>query len=104
MDIIFNNPFRKINKAAFSGSMHCPFCSRHVDPSTTSIGFETDKTKIKFLDNVGPFIRRYQCGTCHGIWRYDINTKQISPYSSFKRGLKLHGLNYTGYVPLLKKA
>jgi len=103
MDILLHNPFRKINRGAFAGDMHCPYCSKHVDSSTTPIGFESDRQKIKLLDTIGPFIRRYQCKMCRGIWRYDIHTKQISPYSSFKRGLRLPGLNHTGYVPLLKK-
>jgi hypothetical protein len=94
---------RRFNKAAFSSEMHCPFCSRHVDPTASRIGFETEKTRIKCLENVGPFVRRYQCGKCGGIWRYDIATQTINPYSSFKRGLKLQGLNYRGFVPLLKK-
>jgi len=102
MDIIMNGRLRNINKAAFGGSMHCPYCSKHADPTATPIGFESDKSKIKLLDTVGPFIRRYQCMKCHGIWRYDIHRQTVHPYSSFKRGLKLPGLNFTGYVPIIK--
>lgn len=101
MDIIRINPFRKWNKAAFSGAMHCPFCARQVDPTTTPIGFESTKTKIELVENIGPFIRVYRCKTCNGKFRYDINQQTMHPYSSFKRGLKLQGINYTGYVPLL---
>ena len=107
MHILMQNPFRKLNRAAFSGEMHCPFCSRHVDPTTTPIGFENEKTKLRLLESVGPFIRRYICKLCGGIWRYDINSKQLSPYSSFKRGLRnninIPGVRYSGRVPLLKK-
>ena len=102
MQIMMNNPFAKKNVAAFSGAMHCPYCSRHVDPKATPIGFESTRTKIRTLENVGPFIRRYQCGLCGGIWRYDIMHQQLQPYSSFKRGLKLDGINFRGKVPLFK--
>jgi len=102
MDFILNNPFRKVNKSAFQGDMHCPYCSKHADPTATPIGFESDKTKIVLLDRIGPFIRRYTCKRCGGIWRYDINTHQVHPYSSFKKGLKLNGINFSGRVPILK--
>jgi hypothetical protein len=103
MDTLMHNPFRKINKGAFQGEMHCPFCSRYVDPSTTPIGFESTKSRIKLLEMIGPFIRRYRCSLCGGIWRYDVNGQQLSPYSSFGRGLKLNNINFKGFVPLLKK-
>lgn len=106
IEILMRNPFKKLNRAAFAGEMHCPFCSVHVDPSTTPIGFEQNKTKLKLLDCIGPFVRRYVCKLCGGIWRYDINTHQLHPYSSFKRGLRnninLPGVNFKGPVPLLK--
>lgn len=103
MQILMHNPFRKLNKGAFAGEMHCPFCSTHVDPTTTPIGFESNKTKLRLLESIGPFIRRYKCGLCGGIWRYDVNLQQLSPYSSFKKGLNLKGVNFKGYVPILKK-
>ena len=67
MQIMMNNPFAKKNVAAFSGEMHCPYCSIHVDPKATPIGFESTRTKIRTLENVGPFIRRYQCGLCDPV-------------------------------------
>lgn len=98
------NPFKKgRSRAAFQGDMHCPFCSRHVDPGTSPIGFETDKPKIRLTGNIGPLMRGYKCMSCGGEWRYDINARQTEPYSSFKKGLKLPGLDYSGRVPLLKK-
>lgn len=103
MEILRMNPFRRINRAAFQGHMYCPFCSTHVDTTTTPIGFESNKTKIELVDNIGPFIRVYRCKLCGGRFRYDINRHTAHPYDSFKRGLKLDGIKYRGYVPLLKK-
>ena len=98
-----SNPFRRgLNRARFQGNMHCPYCSKHVDPNTTPIGFETDKDKIVLKENLGPFIKVYKCKQCGGEWRYDVARQKSNPYSSFKRGLKLPGLSYTGGVPLLK--
>ena len=103
LNMLFN-PFKKgRNRAAFQGNMHCPLCSKHVDPTTSPIGFESDKDKIVLKENLGPFIRVYKCMHCGGEWRYDIAKQQTHPYSSFKRGLKLPGLGYSGSVPLLKK-
>ena len=98
------NPFRKgLSKGRFRGKMNCPFCSKHADPTTTPIGFETDKTKIKLWDNIGPFMREYRCMSCGGRFRYDIREENRHPYDSFKRGLKLPGLGYNGRVPLINK-
>lgn len=102
MEIVRINPFRRKNRAAFSGNMYCPRCSRHVDPTTTPIGFENDKTKLSLVENVGPFVRVYQCRICGGKFRYDVNARQTHPYSSFKRGLRLRGLRYRGRVPILR--
>ena len=97
-----NNPFRKgLSRARFQGKMNCPFCSKHVDPTTTPIGFETDRTKIRLKESLGPFIRVYKCKSCGGEWRYDIRSEGRHPYNSFKRGLKLPGLRYSGAVPIL---
>lgn len=98
------NPFvRGRARAAFQGKMQCPFCSKHVDPTTTPIGFESDKQKIVLKDAIGPFIREYRCKLCGGVWRYDIAKEGKHPYSSFKRGLvKLPGIKYSGRVRLLK--
>ena len=101
MEYIRLNPFRKWNRAAFSGSMHCPFCARQVDPTTTPVGFESNRIKIELLETIGPFIRVYRCKICGGQFRYDIHRDTYHPYSSFKRGLKLTGFNYKGYVPIL---
>ena len=91
MDIIINRPSRRgVSRGAFQGDMHCPFCSRHADPTATLIGFETEKQKIKLIGNIGPFMREYKCMKCGGVWRYDINARQEHPYSSFKRGLNLN--------------
>ncbi len=101
-DFMMNNPFKKgMDKARFQGSMHCPHCSRQADPTSTPIGFETNKTKIILKETVGPFIRVYKCGSCNGEWRYDINQHKKHPYSSFKRGLKLPGLKFSGRVPTI---
>lgn len=96
------NPFRRLNRGAFSGALHCPLCSKHVDSTTTAIGFESDKPKLEFVENIGPFIRVYRCRHCNGRFRYDIARDAKHPYSSFKRGLKLKGINFNGYVPILK--
>lgn len=89
MEFMLNNPFRTgRNKAAFQGNMSCPYCSTAADPTTTPIGFESAKQKIKLLGNVGPFMREYQCGHCRGTWRYDIIKHERHAYSTFKKGLK----------------
>lgn len=99
------NPFKKgLNKGRFQGNMNCPHCSRAADPTTTPIGFEQDKVKIKLLENLGPYMRVYKCKLCGGVFRYDIRAEGRHPYDSFKRGLKkmnLPGLKYSGRVPLL---
>ena len=98
------NPFKKgKNRGAFQGKMHCPYCSKHVDPTTSPIGFETNKDKIYLKEMLGPFIRVYKCKQCSGEWRYDIAQELVHPYNSFKRGLKLPGVSYSGKVPLLRK-
>ena len=104
MEIIMGGRLKGVNKAAFQGEMNCPFCSIKADPSASIIGFETSKSNIKCLGNVGPFMREYKCMSCGGVWRYDI-ARQYSnnPYSSFKRGLKLPGLGYEGKVRLIGK-
>jgi hypothetical protein len=90
MDILGFNPFAKgLSKARYTGDMHCPFCSYHADPTSTPIGFESAKNKIRLVGNLGPFIKEYQCQLCGGIWRYDVNAQQSHPYQSFKRGLKI---------------
>lgn len=98
--------FKKKNRGAFHGDMHCPYCSKHVDPTTTPMGFETETDKVKLNQYIGPFMREYRCGHCNSIWRYDIHRRMLHPYSSFKRGLKknirLPGMNYSGRVPLIK--
>ena len=95
-----------MNKGAFHGDMQCPYCSRHVDPTTAPIGFESDKQKIKLWDVLGPFMREYRCMHCGGKWRYDIKRQMAHPYDSFKRGLnknmQLPELKYSGRVPILK--
>ena len=89
MEILSWNPFKKgINKAAYQGTMHCPFCSKHADPTTSPIGFETEKSKIVFLGNVGPLVREYGCKSCGGKWRYDLSARPGNPYETF-RGLKM---------------
>jgi len=99
---MFNNPFaRGRSKAAFQGKMNCPFCSKAADPTTTPIGFESERQKIKCVGNVGPFMREYKCGICGGYWRYDFQKNQVHPYDSFKKGLKLPGLKFSGKVPLI---
>lgn len=91
MQIMMTNPFKiGRNKAAFQGEMSCPLCSRAADPTTSPIGFESGKQKIKLLGNVGPFMREYQCGHCGGVWRYDIIKHERSAYSTFKRGLNFN--------------
>lgn len=104
---MFHGFNRKYNRGAFGGDMHCPFCSKHVDPTTSPIGFESNKAKIREIGNIGPFMREYKCMHCGGEWRYDIQKRQVHPYSSFKRGLKknvrLPGLGYSGRVPILGK-
>jgi len=102
-NVFFGARNKSVNRGAYQGEMHCPYCSIHADPRTSRIGFETEKTKIKCTGNIGPFVREYKCMKCNGSWRYDI-TKNYdpNPYSSFKRGLKLPGLGYTGKVPIIK--
>lgn len=101
------NPFRKgINKGAFQGELNCPYCSKHVDPTTTPLGFETDKPKIRLVERIGPFMMVYRCGYCNGRFRYDINKRQLHPYSSCKRGLKMRGVAgkpfaFHGNVPII---
>jgi len=83
------NPFAKrMNPGAFHGEMNCPFCSVKADPTTTPMGFETDKTKIRLVGTIGPFVREYKCMLCGGVWRYDIAGHSTHPYDSFKKGLK----------------
>ena len=95
------NPFaRGMSRGAFHGEMNCPFCSANADPTTTPIGFENKgKSKFRFVENVGPFIRVYKCKKCNGQFRYDVTNGTSSPYDSFKKGLKLPGLGYSGRVP-----
>jgi hypothetical protein len=84
--------------------MNCPYCSKHVDPLTTPIGFESNKQKIKLIGNIGPFMREYRCMICGGVWRYDIAQAKSHPYSSFKKGLKVppgFKTMFQGRVPLL---
>lgn len=102
-EVMAFNPFRKgLSRARFQGNMHCPYCSKHVDPTTIPIGFESEKTKLRLKERLGPFIRVYKCMLCGGEFRYDIAQEGTHPYSSFKRGLmKIPGLKYSGSVPLL---
>ena len=99
--------FKKgLSQGRFHGEMYCPFCSIHVDPTTTPIGFESDKPRLKQGDDLGPFMREYICKDCGGRFRYDIRQQFLHPYNSFKRGLKhidLPLMKYTGKVPLLNK-
>lgn len=106
LNLLFN-PFRVKNRGAFQGDMCCPFCNTQADPTSTPIGFETDRIKIRLKERLGPFIRVYKCMNCGGEWRYDVAKRMSHPYNSFKRGLKknikLPGISFSGPVPLLKK-
>jgi len=99
LNIINAFPRRGMKKEAFQGKMSCPFCARAADPTTEPMGFESDKQKIRCIDTVGPFMRVYKCGHCGGEWRYDFQKNMAHPYNSFKRGLKLDGINFSGKVP-----
>lgn len=106
LNMLFSPFQRGLNKGRFRGEMNCPYCSKHVDPTTTPIGFESDKPKIRLKGNIGPFMREYKCMLCGGEWKYDIQKQQVHPYDSFGRGLKnkninLPGLKHSGRVPLL---
>jgi len=81
LTVLNYNPFRKLHPAAFSGTAICPTCFG---------------SKVKLLDRVGPYVRRYQCKSCHMIYRedltpvghygdQDIKTREVgNPYASFK--------------------
>jgi len=99
---IFGSPYKQKNRSAFQGEMTCPHCSKASDPTTTGLNFVNDgKPKITLKENLGPFIRVYKCRRCGGEWRYDVARQFNNPYQSFKKGLKLDGLNFKGRVPLV---
>ena len=92
MEIITNPlPKKGMNSHAFSGDLRCPFCDFEVD-SDSGLRFPKENKKsrgIEFVENIGPYMRRYRCKTCNGKFRYDYALNPTSdPYASFKRGLK----------------
>ena len=80
--IMMRNPFRKLHRAAYSGTAICPSCYG---------------SKVKLLERIGPYVVRYQCKGCHQTYREDLTpqghfgddrrTREVGkPYHSF-RGL-----------------
>ena len=61
-----------------SGNLHCPICRDYLKP------------KIKEIEQVGPYIKRYKCMNCGLTFRHDRTPPAVfgNPYRTFIKGLK----------------
>jgi len=70
------NPFAK----TLSGNLSCPHC---------------ESGAVRFVEDRGPYEKRYRCTKCGGYFRYQYRNKPLDndtkPYSGHTRGIDLAG-------------
>lgn len=82
MEILGRNPFRKLHRAAWSGTAICPFCYSQ---------------KAKILERIGWYVVRFQCKVCSMTYREDMTPE--GHYGDDAR-IRLAGRPYASYKTL----
>jgi len=76
MGIIFLSNYLRKKNAESPGTLQCPICG--------------PGTRIRYVEDVGPYVKRYRCKKCNLTFRHDRTrySPVYHPYKSFKKGLK----------------